>query len=120
MDQPVGLSRVGFPQKAELAGTAGQVFFLQSWFSFWLHMLRCSTGRPSHMWLWVKKTESQEEKRIGDDRHKLILEERGQISEIINLLGRGSYQEVIWTLAFVQVPEHGSLLPPAGPFSPSY
>lgn len=44
--QPVRLYRAGFPQKAVLAGTAGRAFFSQSWFSFWLHMLRCSIDRP--------------------------------------------------------------------------
>lgn len=37
---PVRLYPVGSPQIAVLAGTVGQVFSVQSWFSFWLRMLR--------------------------------------------------------------------------------
>lgn len=43
---PARLYRAGFPQKAVLAGTAGQVFSLQSWSSFWLHRLHYSADRP--------------------------------------------------------------------------
>lgn len=45
---PVRLYPVGSPRIAVLAGRAGQVFFVQSWFSFWLRMLHYSAGRPWH------------------------------------------------------------------------
>lgn len=46
---PVRLYPVGSPQIAVLAGTVGQVFSVQSWFSFWLRMLRYWADRPLRM-----------------------------------------------------------------------
>lgn len=45
-DSPVRLYPVGFLQIAVLAGTVDRVFSVQSWFSFWLHMLHYSADRP--------------------------------------------------------------------------
>lgn len=53
---PVRLYPVGFPQIAVLAGTVGQVFSVQSWFSFWLRTLHCSADKPWRMELKAEKT----------------------------------------------------------------
>lgn len=46
LGSPVRLYPVGFPRIAVVAGTVGQVFSVQSWFSFWLRMLHYSADRP--------------------------------------------------------------------------